>query len=68
MIAFDTIYHPENTMFLKSSRANASAFRSTEWTCSSARPAEQFKLYTGTRRPEGGHAPHSSVQLGPIRL
>ena len=51
MVAFDTIYHPENTMFLKLAR---------ERQCASVtgvdmfvhQAAHQFKLYTGKEAPE----------------
>ncbi len=43
----DTVYHPENTMFLKLARERECKTVSGVETCSSARRPHQFLLYTG---------------------
>ncbi|MGP0068290.1 MAG: shikimate dehydrogenase [Isosphaeraceae bacterium] len=50
MIAFDTIYHPENTMFLKLAKERgAKAITGVDMFLQQA--AHQFKLYTGLDAP-----------------
>ncbi len=67
MIAFDTVYHPENTMFLKLAREReAKTVSGVDMFIRQA--STQFKLYTGQDAPEGVML--STVvcrKLGPIR-
>ncbi len=50
MVAFDTIYHPENTMLLKL-RASAGQRWSRAWTCSSGRRRSSSSSTPGSRPP-----------------
>jgi 3-dehydroquinate dehydratase/shikimate dehydrogenase len=66
MIAFDTVYHPENTMFLKLARERGCK------TVSGAdmflrQAAAQFKLYTGQDAPVDLMLETLRRKLGPIR-
>jgi 3-dehydroquinate dehydratase / shikimate dehydrogenase len=66
MIAFDTVYHPENTMFLKLARERAGT------TVSGVdmfvyQAAVQFKLYTGKDAPVDLMREVVRRKLGPIR-
>ncbi len=66
MIAFDTIYHPENTMFLKLARErDCTTITGVEMFVRQA--AEQFKLYTGQEAPQDVMRAALQRKLGPIR-
>ena len=55
MLVFDTVYHPENTMFLKLARERECiTVNGVDMFVRQA--AEQFKLYTGRGRAEGRDA------------
>jgi 3-dehydroquinate dehydratase/shikimate dehydrogenase len=67
MVAFDTIYHPENTMFLKLAREReCTPINGVDMFVGQA--AEQFKLYTGTDAPKDVMRTALKRKLGPIRL
>jgi 3-dehydroquinate dehydratase/shikimate dehydrogenase len=67
MVAFDTIYHPENTMFLKLAREReCTPINGVDMFVGQA--AEQFKLYTGTDAPRDVMRTALKRKLGPIRL
>ncbi|AGA26935.1 shikimate dehydrogenase [Singulisphaera acidiphila] len=67
MIAFDTIYHPENTMFLKLARERECIpINGVDMFVGQA--AEQFKLYTGMDAPKDIMRAALKRKLGPIRL
>lgn len=66
MLAFDTVYHPENTMFLKLARERQCATISgVEMFVHQA--ATQFKLYTGQDVPVDIMRSVVRRKLGPIR-
>ncbi len=66
MIAFDTVYHPENTMFLKlPSERDCKTINGVEMFIGQA--AAQFKLYTGQEAPTDLMRDVVSRKLGPIR-
>lgn len=67
MTAFDTIYHPENTMFLKLAKERACAtINGVDMFIRQA--AEQFKLYTGQDAPLDVMRDALKRRLGPIRV
>lgn len=67
MVAFDTIYHPENTMFLKLARERGcTVINGVDMFIRQA--AEQFKLYTGKDAPTDVMRETLKRKLGPIRL
>lgn len=66
MIAFDTVYHPENTMFLKLARERGcSAITGVEMFIQQA--ALQFKLYTGREAPVETMRMALKRKLGQVR-
>lgn len=66
MIAFDTVYHPESTMFLKLGRERgAKTISGVDMFIHQA--AQQFQLYTGVAAPEGVMRDVLRRKLGPIR-
>jgi 3-dehydroquinate dehydratase/shikimate dehydrogenase len=66
MVAFDTIYHPENTMFLKLARERGcTAINGVDMFVRQA--AEQFKLYTGQDAPVDVMRAALKRRLGPVR-
>jgi 3-dehydroquinate dehydratase/shikimate dehydrogenase len=66
MIVFDTIYHPENTMFLKLAREReCKTVSGVEMFVGQA--AAQFKLYTGQEAPVQLMRDVIRRKLGPIR-
>jgi 3-dehydroquinate dehydratase/shikimate dehydrogenase len=66
MVAFDTVYHPENTMFLKLARERgATTVSGVEMFVHQA--GEQFKLYTGEQPPLDLMREVVRRKLGPIR-
>ncbi len=66
MVAFDTVYHPENTMFLKLARERGAATVSgVDMFVHQA--AAQFKLYTGQEAPFDVMRDVIRRKLGPIR-
>ncbi len=66
MVAFDTVYHPENTMFLKLARERGAATVSgVDMFVHQA--AAQFKLYTGQEAPLDVMRDVIRRKLGPIR-
>jgi 3-dehydroquinate dehydratase/shikimate dehydrogenase len=66
MVAFDTIYHPENTMFLKLAKERgATTVNGVDMFIGQA--AEQFKLYTGRDAPLDVMRDTLKRKLGPIR-
>ncbi|WP_422926200.1 shikimate dehydrogenase [Singulisphaera sp. PoT] len=66
MIAFDTVYHPENTMFLKLARErDCGVVTGVEMFVRQA--AEQFKLYTGQDAPQDVMRGVLQRKLGAIR-
>ena len=66
MVAFDTVYHPENTMFLKLARERgAKAVSGVDMFIQQA--AQQFNLYTGQDAPADVMRDVVRRKLGPIR-
>lgn len=66
MVAFDTVYHPENTMFLKLARERgATTVSGVEMFVLQA--AHQFKLYTDREPPVDLMRDVIRRKLGPIR-
>lgn len=66
MVAFDTVYHPENTMFLKLGRERgAKPVTGVEMFVHQA--AQQFNLYTGKDAPVDVMRDVLRRKLGPIR-
>jgi 3-dehydroquinate dehydratase/shikimate dehydrogenase len=66
MVAFDTVYHPENTMFLKLARERGgTTVTGVEMFVLQA--AHQFKLYTGQEAPSDLMRAVIRRELGPIR-
>lgn len=66
MLAFDTVYHPENTMFLKLARERgAKTVSGVDMFVHQA--AMQFKLYTGQDAPVDVMRDVVTRKLGPIR-
>ena len=66
LVAFDTVYHPENTMFLKLARERGAATVSgVDMFVHQA--AAQFKLYTGEAAPLDVMRDVIRRKLGPIR-
>jgi 3-dehydroquinate dehydratase/shikimate dehydrogenase len=66
MVAFDTVYHPENTMFLKLARERGAATVSgVDMFVHQA--GEQFKLYTGQAAPLELMRDTIRKKLGPVR-
>lgn len=66
MVAFDTIYHPENTMFLKLAKERgATVINGVDMFIRQA--AEQFKLYTGQDAPVAVMREALKRRLGPVR-
>jgi 3-dehydroquinate dehydratase/shikimate dehydrogenase len=66
MVAFDTVYHPENTMFLKLAlERGAHAVTGVEMFVQQA--AHQFKIYTGQNAPLDVMRDVVRRKLGPIR-
>lgn len=66
MVAFDTVYHPENTMFLKLAREReCKTVSGVEMFVLQA--AHQFKLYTGQDAPADLMRDVIRRKLGPIR-
>lgn len=66
MLAFDTVYHPENTMFLKLAREReATTVTGVDMFVSQA--ATQFKLYTGRDAPVDLMRETVKRKLGPAR-
>lgn len=66
MVAFDTVYHPENTMFLKLAREReCKTVSGVEMFVRQA--ATQFKLYTGRDAPLDVMRDVVRRKLGPIR-
>jgi 3-dehydroquinate dehydratase/shikimate dehydrogenase len=66
MIAFDTVYHPENTMFLKLARERGcGSISGVDMFVGQA--AQQFKLYTGQDAPTDLMREVIRRRLGPIR-
>jgi 3-dehydroquinate dehydratase/shikimate dehydrogenase len=66
MIAFDTVYHPENTMFLKlAQERDAKTVSGVDMFIGQA--AAQFKLYTGMDAPLETMRDVVRRKLGPIR-
>jgi 3-dehydroquinate dehydratase/shikimate dehydrogenase len=66
MVAFDTVYHPENTMFLKLARERAGTTVSGV-AMFVLQAAHQFKLYTGQEAPSDLMREVIRRKLGPIR-
>jgi 3-dehydroquinate dehydratase / shikimate dehydrogenase len=66
MFAFDTVYHPENTMFLKLARQRG-ATTVTGVDMFIFQAAQQFQLYTGQQAPEDLMRDVVRRKLGPIR-
>jgi 3-dehydroquinate dehydratase/shikimate dehydrogenase len=66
MVAFDTVYHPENTMFLKLARERgATTVSGVDMFVHQA--GAQFKLYTGQEPPYDVMRDVIRRKLGPIR-
>jgi 3-dehydroquinate dehydratase/shikimate dehydrogenase len=66
MVAFDTVYHPENTMFLKLARERgAKTVSGVDMFLHQA--AQQFLLYTGKEAPVEVMRDMLRRKLGPIR-
>ena len=66
MVAFDTIYHPENTMMLKLARERGSkGVTGTDMFIRQA--ALQFKLYTGQEPPVAVMREALHRRLSPLR-
>jgi 3-dehydroquinate dehydratase/shikimate dehydrogenase len=66
MIAFDTVYHPENTMFLKLARERGgTTISGVQMFVLQA--AHQFELYTGQEAPSDLMREVIRRKLGPIR-
>src|SRR5262249_35454810 len=66
MVAFDTVYHPENTMFLKlAQERGAQAVTGVDMFVQQA--AHQFKIYTGQDAPLDVMRDVVRRKLGPIR-
>ena len=66
IVAFDTVYHPENTMLLKLARERqATAITGVDMFLRQA--ALQFKLYTGQDAPIDVMRDALKRKLGPIR-
>lgn len=66
MLAFDTVYHPENTMFLKLAREReCKTITGVEMFVDQA--AHQFKFYTGQDAPLDVMRDQVRRKLGPIR-
>jgi 3-dehydroquinate dehydratase/shikimate dehydrogenase len=66
MIAFDTVYHPENTMFLKLARERGcGSISGVDMFVGQA--AQQFKFYTGRDAPTDVMRDVLRRKLGPIR-
>jgi len=66
IVAFDTIYHPENTMMLKLARERGSkAVTGVEMFLRQA--ALQFKLYTGQDAPIDVMRDALKLKLTPLR-
>jgi len=66
MVAFDTVYHPESTMFLKLAKEReAKTVSGVDMFVHQA--AEQFKLYTGKDAPMDAMRDVIKRKLGPIR-
>jgi len=66
MLVFDTVYHPENTMFLKLARErNCPTISGVEMFIGQA--AHQFKLYTGHEAPVDFMRDCLKRRLGPLR-
>ena len=66
MLVFDTVYHPENTMFLKLAKERgATTVNGVDMFVGQA--AEQFKLYTGREAPQDVMRATLKRKLGPIR-
>ena len=66
MVAFDTVYHPENTMFLKLAKErDATTVSGVDMFVHQA--AQQFKLYTGQDAPMDVMRDVIRRKLGPIR-
>jgi len=66
MVAFDTVYHPENTMFLKLARErDCQTITGVDMFVRQA--AAQFQLYTGKDAPEDLMRDVVRRKLGPIR-
>jgi 3-dehydroquinate dehydratase/shikimate dehydrogenase len=66
MVAFDTVYHPENTMFLKLARERgAKTVSGVDMFVLQA--AQQFALYTGRDAPLDVMRDVIARKLGPIR-
>ena len=66
MVAFDTVYHPENTMFLKLARErDCKTVSGVDMFVRQA--AQQFKLYTGQDAPLDVMRDVVKRKLGPIR-
>jgi 3-dehydroquinate dehydratase/shikimate dehydrogenase len=66
MVAFDTVYHPENTMFLKLARERGCK-TVTGADMFVRQAAAQFKLYTGADAPADLMHAILRRKLGPIR-
>jgi 3-dehydroquinate dehydratase/shikimate dehydrogenase len=65
-VVFDTVYHPENTMFLKLARERGcSTVTGVDMFVNQA--AHQFKLYTGQAAPVDTMRDVLKRKLGPIR-
>jgi len=66
IVAFDTIYHPENTMFLKLAREReGKTINGVDMFVGQA--AGQFKLYTGSDAPREVMRDALKRKLGPLR-
>ncbi len=66
MVAFDTVYHPENTMFLKLARErDCQSISGVDMFIHQA--AAQFKYYTGQDAPEDLMREVVRRKLGPVR-
>ncbi len=66
MVVFDTIYHPENTMFLKLAREReCNTVTGVDMFVNQA--AAQFKLYTGHDAPLDVMRANLKRKLGPLR-
>lgn len=66
MVAFDTVYHPENTMFLKLARERG-ALTVSGVDMFVHQAAAQFKMYTGQDAPVDVMRDVARRKLGPIR-
>ncbi|MDR3632699.1 MAG: shikimate dehydrogenase [Isosphaeraceae bacterium] len=66
MLVFDTVYHPENTMFLKLARERG-CITATGVEMFIGQAAHQFKLYTGHDAPVDLMRERLKRRLGPIR-